>query len=358
MTMVAKGLAGVVVEETAISDVRAEGVLQYRGSDITDLIDKPFMDVAEWVVSGEWQGRFAGLLAGSANLTEAETAWVLALPAQTHPMQVLQAMVPLLGAPEGAAELGFAEADAGLHIAAKLPAVVATHLLRQPVQLDSSLPYAERFLQALGVTQPDHVQAFNMTQILQIEHSLNAGTFAARVVASTLASVASAIAAGIGALSGPLHGGADQAVLEIADPLSDPDSARSYVRDSVAQGIKLPGMGHREYRVRDPRAVCLQAWAEKLAMGSEHELTYLKLVAMEDEFRQLMAAKGKELHANVEFYKGVVYRSIGLPNHFFTAGFAMARVFGYVAHFAESRLDNRIYRPAAVYVPAQAASAG
>ncbi|MEM9623481.1 MAG: citrate/2-methylcitrate synthase [Pseudomonadota bacterium] len=346
--MVAKGLEGVVVEETGISDVRAEGVLQYRGVDIADLVDEPFLDVAEWVVTGKRGQSFAGLLAQSANLTAAETAWILALPASTHPMQVLQAMVPVLS---GATELGFGEADAGLHVAAKLPAVVATHLLRRPVQMDISLPYAERFLSALGVRDANHIQAFNMTQILQIEHSFNAGTFAARVVASTLASVSSAVAAGIGALSGSLHGGADQDVLEIADPLADEASARAYVRDSLAQGIKLPGMGHREYRVRDPRAECLQQWAEKLALGSEHEHTYLKLVAMEDEFRQLMSAKGKELYANVDFYKGIVYRSIGLPNHFFTAGFAMARVFGYVAHFIESRVDNRIYRPAARYVP-------
>ncbi len=349
MTMVAKGLAGVVVEETRISDVRAEGVLAYRGVDIGDLIERPFMDVAAWVVAGTQEQDFEALLRPWVNLQDAETALILALPAELHPMKVLQAMVPVLSTDDGA-DLGFGEADRGLQVAAKLPAVVATHLLRKPVQLDISLPYAQRFLQALGVTDADYCQAFNVAQILQIEHSLNAGTFAARVVASTLAGVDSAIAAGIGALSGPLHGGADQAVLEIADTLKDEQEARAYVQCSLQRGEKLPGMGHREYRVRDPRARCLQGWAEKLALGGEHENTYRILVAMEDEFRKLMLPKGKELHANVEFYKGVVYRSIGFPNHFFTAGFAMARVFGYVAHFIESRLDNRIFRPAARYV--------
>ncbi len=346
MTMIAKGLAGVVVEETVISDVRAEGKLHYRGRDIADCVDQPFLDVAEWVVTGRQQGQFEPLFQAGANLEDHETALVLAMPKDCHPMQVLQAMVPLL---KGNLSFGLGEADRGLQVAAKLPAVLATRLRNAPVTMNTGLAYAERFLDALGIADAQITRAFNTTQILQIEHSLNAGTFAARVVASTLASVESAMAAGIGALSGPLHGGADQAVLEIADTLADPAAARAYVGQLLDRGEKLPGMGHREYRVRDPRAAYLQQWAEKLAVGELRQV-YEILLAMEDEFRLRMASKGKALHANVEFYKGLVYRRMGLPNPYFTAGFALARVFGYIAHFIESRLDNRIYRPAARYV--------
>ena len=192
--------------------------------------------------------------------------------------------------------------------------------------------------------------AFNTAQILQLEHSFNAGTFAARVVASTLADIAAAVAAGFGALSGPLHGGADQKALEVVDQLNTDTEIALYVDQVLARGGRLPGMGHREYRVRDPRAAYLETWAERLAHGTPHAVTFDKLKLLEQTFRGRMEERGKPVYANVEFYKGLVYRILGLPDNYFTAGFAMARVYGYVAHVVESRENNRIYRPKARYI--------
>ncbi len=348
MQTVAKGLAGVVVDNTAISDVRAEGVLSYRGHPIETLVTQPFMHVASLVVNGKLDNTLDVLLSRACNLDDRETALVLSVPGSLHPMKLLQAIVPLLSS---GPELGFGEADQGLRVAAKLPAVVATHLQRRAVVLDPDLDYAQAFLRAIGGSvSTDAVAAFNTAQILQMEHGFNAGTFAARVVASTLAPVEAAIAAGFGALSGPLHGGADEAALTLADTLADEAAAQAYVRAALARGEKVPGMGHREYRVVDPRAIFLKQWAQQLTEGTEHEATFCVLLALDRYFAQAMQAKGKALHANVEFYKGLVLRVVGLPNHYFTAAFAMARVFGYVAHFIESRADNRIYRPAANYV--------
>ena len=348
MPDVAKGLAGVVIEDTEISDVAADGRLSYRGCDIADLVARPFAEVAALVVTGNPGTSLETMLSQSANLTTAETALVLGADAGLHPMQLLQGMVPLLSRCD---PLGFGEGDQGIHVAAKLPAVVATHLKRRAVELDPGSDYATRFLAAIGSAQdPRLVEAFNVAQILQLEHSFNAGTFAARVVASTLAPVEAAIASGIAALSGSLHGGADEAVLNIADTLGSVQAARSYVDQTLAENGKIPGMGHREYRVRDPRAHYLQDWAERLSVGTDHERTFDVLRAIDERFSEQMQARGKPLHANVEFYKGLVYRVLGLPNHSFTSGFAMARAFGYVAHFLESRQDNRIYRPAARYV--------
>jgi citrate synthase len=115
-------------------------------------------------------------------------------------------------------------------------------------------------------------------------------------------------------------------------------------------GTKVMGMGHREYRVLDPRARYLKTLAAELCAGTPHQQTYDTLVAIEQRFSQRMAERGKDLYANLEFYKGVIYRALGLPTSFFTANFAMARVFGYLAHFVESRADNRLVRPKAVYV--------
>lgn len=345
---VAKGLAGVVVDDTAISDVQAQGRLGYRGESIDSLVDLPVTRVAHRLIFNE-DGDLDEAIRRHANLTSTESSWVLSLPAATHPMQVLAAAVPVLAA---AGDFGLGDADQGLTIAAKLPAVVATHLKREPVEMDDGLGYAERFVRVVNPAATSaHEAAFNCAQVLQLDHGFNAGTFAARVVASTLAPIANAIGAGFGALSGPLHGGADQAIMDVVDGLASADDARAYVDDALARGDKIPGMGHREYRVRDPRAAHLERWAEQLAATDQRLASDLAVLrTMEAHFAERMREVGKPVHPNVEFYKGLVYRAVRLPNRFFTSGFAMARVFGYVAHFVESRGDNRIFRPAARYV--------
>ena len=355
-----KGLEGVVVCETKLSDVQAKGELTYRGLAIEQLVEQSFEEVVAHLLGQD----VTPVLQQHANLTSAQSQAVLGLSRNLHPMKLLQSIVPLLndGFSDGSAiELaGPADTDGvlalGCYVAAKMPAIVLTHLSGKAVRLDENAPYVQRFVDGLRectagekANSVDY-DACRVAQILQLEHSLNAGTFAARVVASTLARVDSAIAAGIGALSGPLHGGADQDVLEIVDQLADETAAIAWVEQMLDQGRKIPGMGHREYRARDPRAKCLYSWAQQMSDGSEHELTFKKLTTIERVFREHMQTKGKDLYANVEFYKGVVYRCIGLPNHYFTAGFAMARVFGYIAHYIENAQDNRIYRPAARYV--------
>lgn len=345
-----KGLEGVVVDTTAVSLVDgARGELSYRGHEIGTLVALPFADVAALVATGRLDPGFGARLAANADLSEREEAMVLALPETVHPMHVLQGLTPLLDRSDAFAEYG--DAAQGFAIAAKLPSLVATHFRRAPVSGVSADDPIARFLGQIGA--PDHAaarRAFEVAQILQIEHSFNAGTFTARVVASTLAPVENALSAAFGALHGVLHGGADQAALETADRVGSPDAAAGFVDDCLATGGKVMGMGHREYRVVDPRAVHLKALARELASGTEHEVTYRTLEAIERRFTERMAERGKDLYANVEFYKGLVFRMMGLPPRFFTAMFGMARVFGYLAHFIESRADNRIVRPQAHYV--------
>ncbi|MEM7097359.1 MAG: citrate/2-methylcitrate synthase [Pseudomonadota bacterium] len=348
---VAKGLEGVVVAQSSICDVQAQGILTYRGVPIETLVDKPFLEVAQHVITGstdaDWQGRFDD----TKHLSDATYSILKRLPPGMHPMKMLQTMVPVIAQASNQSE----PLELGFHIAAQLPETVLSYLQGRRILLDDQLgDYASQITQALGHDPTgEHFAALsaalNTAQILQVEHSLNAGTFAARVVASTLADIDSAIVAGFGALSGELHGGADQDAIEMADRLDDVANAQAFVADMLASNIKVPGMGHREYRVRDPRAACLDRWAQTLARGDLRD-TYEKLQAIETEFRAVMQAKGKPLHTNVDFYKGVVYRALGLPDYAFTAAFAMARVFGYIAHYIENAQDNRIFRPQAQYV--------
>lgn len=352
--VVHKGLEGVVVDTTAVSLVDgARGELSYRGHEIGTLVDLPFAQVAALVSTGRLDPEFGARLCALSKLSAREEAMVLALPETVHPMHVLQGLTPLLDH-AGESQHPFAEygeAAQGFVIAAKLPALIATHFRRASVAEVSAGDPIVQFLGQIGA--PDHAaarRAFEVAQILQIEHSFNAGTFTARVVASTLAPVENALSAAFGALHGVLHGGADQAALETADRVGTPEAAPAFVDDCLATGGKVMGMGHREYRVVDPRAVHLKRLAAALAAGTEHEVTYHTLEAIEQRFTERMAERGKDLYANVEFYKGLVFRMMGLPPRFFTALFGMARVFGYVAHFIESREDNRIVRPQARYV--------
>jgi citrate synthase len=358
---IAKGLEGIEVDESAISLVDGEaGQLSYRGYDLADLVELPFDAVALLVLTGELPGdgevhSFQRELHGAGALSDREMSLLTHLAdAPAHPMQVLQGIAPVLDRPRMFERFG--EGAQGLVIAAKLPQISAALIAlrdgeRIPAYPEAAGDSPRRFLQQIpGGVSEVRERTLRITQILQIEHGFNAGTFSARVTASTLAPVENCISAALGTLHGVLHGGADQAALETADEVEDPSRAAAFVDECLATGRKVMGMGHREYKVLDPRARYVKALADELATTAPLRRTFEVLERMEARFRERVAEKGKPLHANLEFYKGPIYRALGLGPSYFTAAFAMARVFGYVAHFLESRQDNRIIRPSARYV--------
>lgn len=367
------GLEGVTVAATAISDVRGlEGDLRYRGRSIDYWVEQEFTVAAAAILDLPALGigaDLAEMLFECGELSLRERQLVRSMQASggqipVHPMSVLQSVVPLLRldkAEELAEKNGWTsdrqrEALAGVVITAKLPQITAMLINSESSAAEFEYPdepdYIKRFLLMLGMKQPGALQlhALSVTQILQLEHSLNAGTFAARVVASTQASLTAALSGAFGALSGTLHGGADQAAIEMADKVGSAEAAAGFVAHALANKVKVMGMGHREYKVIDPRAIHVKGLAEALAKATPHGVTFATLAAVEAAFSEEMSRKNKALHANLEFYKGIVYRALGIPDRAFTAVFAMARAFGYVAHVLESRETARIIRPAAKYV--------
>ena len=375
---VAKGLAGVVVDDTAISEIDGQaGALRYRGYAIEQLATLPFETVVMMLLNGDLPEpadatAFAGQLRANTCLPPAIAEAVLAIAAvATHPMLALQASAPLLlgdtgaaatspGVPRSAQQADDAKANhLGFVLAARLPAALALILRGRAAWPDvtdapdrrtaTEEPYGALVLRLLTgqAPSPEAARAFEQTQILQMEHGFNAGTFTARVVASTLAPVQSAVSAAIGALYGPLHGGADQAAIEMARAIGDPAAVPAALQAMSVRGEKVMGMGHREYRVIDPRSRVIEGIAERIARpgaGAE-ELAILKAVA-----EATAGQSGRTLHPNIEFYKGVVFLALGLAPNSFTCCFAIARVWGYIAHYAECQLHNRILRPAAAYV--------
>jgi citrate synthase len=360
--IVSHDLAGVVVGETAISDVQGEnGLLSYRGMDINDLIGVPFLHVAWLVVFGDWpdeqeKSNLKNFMCRHARLSHSEQDLLGQIPRDLHPMLMLQGMIPLLQMPEEDTLGKGMDAEQGFFIAAKISALIAAHnrlgqnkVILHPIA--GKLRH-ENFLTMFHGKAPtaEQVRMLDAAQILQMEHSFNAGTFAGRVCASTLAPIQSSISASIGTLFGKLHGGADQAALEMAMEIGNPEHAAAYVKECLENKVKIMGMGHREYRTVDPRAKVLKPMAMELCQEGESKNLLATLVAVEEACQQEFGAKGKEIWANVEFYKGAVFHSLGIPSHYFTAMFAMSRVYGYIAHFLEFREENRLIRPRAEYV--------
>ncbi len=358
-----KGLEGVVADSTSVSDVDGEaGRLYYRGYTVEAMTKHRFTDVAHLVVFGElpawnrreeleeflWQAGQLPKLISDLTVQLAKTS--------AHPMEILQATAPLLAVDAPTISFGrTAEEAQGLLVAARLPAIVGLILAtrsKRTFAYPEARRYGERYLSMLTGEEPtsEAIATFEQTQILQLDHSFNASTFTARVVTSTLAPPASALAAALGALYGPLHGRADQAALEMAEHVGSPANARQYVADCVANKKLVMGMGHREYRVVDPRAKVIKQLALSIAQSQEHRLLFETLAEVEKEFVAQTSAKSRALRANLEFYKGVVYLALGIPKDYFTASFACARVFGWLAHVIEQRKDNRIIRPSALYV--------
>ena len=354
-------LAGIFVGETAISDVQGDiGLLSYRGIDIRDLVGVPFLHVVWMVLFGEWpneqqKSRLKAFMCRHTRLSHAEINLLQQVSQDLHPMLMLQGLVPLLTPPaEETLDVG-QDAEHGLFLAAKISALIAAHhRLSQSKVILQPVPgqlFHENFLTMFHGIAPTQEQRrmLDAAQILQMEHSFNCGTFAGRVCASSLAPIQSCISASIGTLFGKLHGGADQAALEMAMAIGSPEKAAAYVTDCLANKEKIMGMGHREYRTVDPRAKILKPMAMELCQDEESKNLLATLVAVEEACQREFADKGKEIWANVEFYKGAVFHSLGIPSHYFTAMFAMSRVYGYIAHFLEFRRDSRLIRPRARY---------
>jgi len=359
-----KGLEGVVVDSTSISLVDGEaGRLYYRGQPIEKLVKHPFAAVAHLVVFGELPDAarlhdFEEFLWDAGRLP-AELAGALERLAQLggHPMATLQAVMPLMAFAPPSRPFGRTDDEQqALVVAARLATahamLVALRAGRAPTAYPSTRRYGERFLQLVHDRTPteQQVRILEQTQILQIDHSFNASTFTARVVTSTLAPPASALAAAMGSLYGPLHGAADQGALEMAQEVGDPKRAADFVAESLSKGRLVMGMGHREYRVVDPRSRIVKALAEEIASEPREKRLIETLKAVDEAFVAQTAHKKRSLRANLEFYKGVVYLALGLPKEFFTATFAAARIFGWSAHIVEQRKDNRIVRPSANYI--------
>jgi citrate synthase len=269
-------------------------------------------------------------------------------------MDVLRTAVSMLGV----YDIGFPE-DAHTpenrirvaSITAKVPVIVAAfHRARRSLDMPpirSDLGEAAHFLYLLNGEPPSEEAAntLDVAYVLHADHGMNASTFSARVTISTLSDIYSAVTSAIGTLKGPLHGGANEGVIHMLEDIASEDNVIPWLEETLAQKKKIMGIGHRVYKVLDPRAPHLREMAVRLS----EKIGEPKWIRMSEKIAAYMKEK-KNLNANVDFYSATVYYSLGIPTDLFTPIFAIARTAGWTAHILEQLADNRLYRPLSEYI--------
>ena len=344
---------------TRLSDVRGDvGQLIYCGYDIDELAGKTtYEEVVHLLHHDRLPTRreleeLKVTLAGFRDLPRAIKQIIQKFPKATPPMHAIRTAISALGCFDTSAddESMHAQRRKALRLVAQIPVITAYfHRHRQGLPLiepDPSLGEAANFLyMATGERpNPEMESTMDVCYVLHAEHGMNASTFAARVTIATLSDMYSAICSAIGALKGPLHGGANEGVIKMLLEIGSLENVDAYIDEALAQKKKIMGIGHRVYKVLDPRAPHLQRMAQILSA----KIGQAKWIQMSERIAELMLQK-KGLHANVDFYSATVYYSLGIPTDLFTPIFAIARTAGWTAHVLDQLTDNRLIRPQSLY---------
>ena len=367
-TEIKKGLAGVVVDYTAVSKVNPDtNSLLYRGYPVQELAARcSFEEVAYLLWNGELPAKdelaeFSARERAGRALDPVVKQVIDGLPETCHPMDVCRTAVSVMGARHPLAEDSSREANLAkaVDLFSAMPSVVAYDQRRRRgehlVEPRNDLGYASNFLWMTFGEElaPEAVDAFNVSMILYAEHSFNASTFTARVVTSTLSDLHSAVTAGIGALKGPLHGGANEAVMHTFDEIGiRPEEsleeaaarAKSWMEDALAQKKKVMGFGHRVYKDGDSRVPTMKAALDKMiAYYGRPELLGL--------YNGLEAAmyEAKGIKPNLDYPAGPTYHLMGFDTRMFTPIFVASRITGWTAHIMEQSASNSLIRPLSAY---------
>ncbi|WP_291051947.1 bifunctional 2-methylcitrate synthase/citrate synthase [Herbiconiux sp.] len=354
-----KGLAGVVVDYTAVSKVNPEtNSLLYRGYPVQELAAScSFEQVAYLLWTGELPSdaelaAFEQLERSQRALDPAVKRVIDELPLTAHPMDVVRTAVSVIGAldPDWADASPAGTLSKSITLLAKLPAIVSYDQRRRRgqeiVEPDASLGYSANFLNMTFGEVPSDVvvKAFDVSMILYAEHSFNASTFTARVVTSTLSDLYSAVVAGIGALKGPLHGGANEAVMHVFAEIGTADAAEAWLEDALANKKKIMGFGHRVYKNGDSRVPTMKAALDTLVAEYDRQ----DLLDLYDALNDAMQSR-KAIQPNLDYPSGPAYHLIGYDVEMFTPLFVASRITGWTAHIREQLASNALIRPLSAY---------
>jgi citrate synthase len=352
-----------------------KGILRYRGYPIEvlakhcDFIEVSYLLIYGNLPNAEQLEKFRAALRRHTMLHEDMRDFYKGFPRDAHPMAILSSVVGALSTfyQDSLNPRDPKQVRVSIHrLIAKLPTIAAYAYKKsfgQPlVYPENSLSYCENFLRMLFavpsepyVQDPDFVEALNLLLIVHADHEQNCSTSTVRMVGSSDANLFASISAGICALWGPLHGGANEACVAMLEQIrADGGDVAKYVemaKDKDSE-YRLMGFGHRVYKNFDPRATIIKESCRKLLAKRNIDdpifdiAQQLEEVALEDEY-----FIERKLYPNVDFYSGIIYRAMGIPEQMFTVLFAIGRLPGWIAHWQEMHRspNKRICRPRQIY---------
>ena len=354
-----KGLAGVIVDYTAVSKVNPDtNSLLYRGYPVQELATKcSFEEVAYLLWHGELPDEhqladFETLERSLRSLEDLVKRVIDDLPLTAHPMDVVRTAVSVIGANDPHAGDASPESNLAKSVAllAQLPAIVSYDQRRRRgqelIEPRDDLGYSANFLHMTFGEVPSLVvvNAFDVSMVLYAEHSFNASTFTARVITSTLSDLYSAVIGAIGALKGPLHGGANEAVMHVFEEIGTADKAQAWLHTALAEKRKIMGFGHRVYKNGDSRVPTMKAALDTLIVEYDAQ----PLSDLYDTLEKAMDGS-KNIKPNLDYPSGPAYSLIGFDTEMFTPLFVASRISGWTAHIMEQLASNALIRPLSLY---------
>ena len=357
---VAKGLVGVITDETSVSKVMAEtNSLTYRGYAVQDLCEKcsweevAFLMVNKELPSSNELTDFIKKEKEYRNISKDLLDVIHKFPKGSHPMDTLRTGVSYLGMEDDRIwdNSAVVNMDKYIRMLAKIPTIIAAAYRHKKgkafINPSDDLTASENFFHMCfgKIPAKEVIKAFDVSLILYAEHSFNASTFASRVITSTTSDIYSAVCGGIGALKGPLHGGANEQVMHMLKEIGEVKNAKKWILNALVNKKKVMGFGHRVYKSGDSRVPTMTKYAEKMALFTGGE----KWIQISNVLRDTMI-KEKNIYPNLDFPAGPAYYMMGFDIEMFTPIFVMSRITGWTAHIMEQAADNRIIRPLSAYV--------
>ena len=354
-----KGLLGIVVDETTISQVMPEiNSLTYRGYAVQDLCEVcSFEEVAYLILNGDLPNsiqlnKFKKEEKANRNITINLREIINHMPKKAHPMDVARTFVSVMGLEDKETSDNSPEANMRktMRIFAKTPTAIAAFFRvrkgKKIIKPKKDLSFSENFFyMCFGkVPQKEIVKAFDISLILYAEHSFNVSTFTARTITSSLSDIYGAITGAIASLKGPLHGGANEEVMHMMKKIKTPDKAKSWLIDNLNKKQVVMGFGHRVYKSGDSRVPTMKKYFLKVSKLKKDEDFHKIGEIIEKEM-----LKRKNIHPNLDFPTGPTYHLMGFDTDFFTPIFVIARITGWSAHIMEQHISNKLIRPLSKY---------
>tara|TARA_B100000965_G_scaffold403366_1_gene431289 strand:- start:436 stop:1560 length:1125 start_codon:yes stop_codon:yes gene_type:complete len=356
---VKKGLLGIVVDETTISQVMPDiNSLTYRGYAVQDLCEKcNFEEVAYLVLNGELPNKnqlkkFKNQIEKNRNISINLREIVKHMPKKSHPMDVARTIVSVLGLEDKETNDNSPKANMRkvIRIFAKTPTAIAAFFRarkgKKIIPPNKNLSFAENFFyMCFGkVPNKDIVKAFDVSLILYAEHSFNVSTFTARTITSSLSDIHGAITGAIASLKGPLHGGANEEVMHMMNKIKKPDNALKWINNALKKKEVVMGFGHRVYKKGDSRVPTMEKYFKKVSKINGDK----KFIKIYDIVKSVMIER-KNIHPNVDYPTGPTYHLMGFDTDFFTPIFVISRITGWSAHIIEQHAANKLIRPLSKY---------